>query len=59
MKGRRGKEEEEELEQKIRSLLEEGKTYEEVEKETRGEPTHHCKSQKTDGKRRGRATVHP
>jgi len=34
MKGRRGKEEEEELKQKIRSLLEEGKTYEEVEKET-------------------------
>jgi hypothetical protein len=34
MKGRRGKKEEEELKQKIRSLLEEGKTYEEVEKET-------------------------
>ena len=34
MKGRRGKEEEEELKQKIRSLLEEGKTYEEIEEET-------------------------
>ena len=34
MKGRRGKEEEEELEQKIRSLLEEGKTYKEIEEET-------------------------
>jgi len=34
MKGRRGKEEEEELEQKIRSLLEEGKTYEEIQQET-------------------------
>ena len=34
MKGRRGKEEEEELEQKIRSLLEEGKTYKEIEQET-------------------------
>jgi len=34
MKGRRGKEEEEELERKIRSLLEEGKTYEEIEEET-------------------------
>jgi hypothetical protein len=34
MKGRRGKEEEEELKQKIRTLLEEGKTYEEIEEET-------------------------
>jgi len=34
MRGRRGKEKEEELKQKIRSLLEEGKTYEEVEEET-------------------------
>jgi len=34
MKGRRGKEEEEELEQKVRSLLEEGKTYKEIEQET-------------------------
>jgi len=34
MKGRRGKEEEEELERKIRSLLEEGKTYEEIQQET-------------------------
>jgi len=34
MKGRRGKEEEEELKQRIRSLLEEGKTYEEIEEET-------------------------
>jgi len=34
MKGRRGKEEEEELEQKVRSLLEEGKTYKEIEEET-------------------------
>jgi len=34
MKGRRGREEEEELEQKIRSLLEEGKTYNEIEEET-------------------------
>jgi Trp repressor protein. len=34
MKGRRGREEEEELEQKIRSLLEEGKTYKEIEEET-------------------------
>ena len=34
MRGRRGKEEEEELEQKVRSLLEEGKTYEEIKQET-------------------------
>ena len=34
MRGRRGKEEEEELERKIRSLLEEGKTYEEIGQET-------------------------
>jgi len=34
MRGRRGKEEEEELEQKIRALLEEGKTYEEIGQET-------------------------
>jgi len=34
MRGRRGKEEEEELKQKIRALLREGKTYEEIEEET-------------------------
>ena len=34
MRGRRGKEEEEELERKIRALLEEGKTYEEIGQET-------------------------
>ena len=34
MRGRRGKEEEEELKQKIRALLEEGKTYEEIREET-------------------------
>jgi len=34
MKGRRGKEEEEELRQRIRALLGEGKTYEEIEEET-------------------------
>jgi hypothetical protein len=34
MKGRRGTEEEEELKQRIRALLEEGKTYEEIEKQT-------------------------
>jgi hypothetical protein len=34
MRGRRGREEEEELKQKIRSLLEEGKTYEEIHGET-------------------------
>jgi len=34
MKGRRGKGEEEELRQRIRALLGEGKTYEEIEEET-------------------------
>jgi hypothetical protein len=34
MRGRRGTEEEEELKQKIRALLREGKTYEEIEKQT-------------------------
>jgi len=34
MRGRRGKEKEEELKQRIRSLLEEGKTYKEIREET-------------------------
>jgi len=34
MRGRRGREEEEELKQRIRALLEEGKTYEEIREET-------------------------
>jgi hypothetical protein len=34
MKGRRGKKEEEELKRRIRTLLEEGKTYEEIREET-------------------------
>jgi hypothetical protein len=34
MRGRRGKEKEKELKQRIRSLLEEGKTYKEIREET-------------------------
>jgi len=34
MKGRRGKEKEEELKQRIRSLLKEGKTYKKIREET-------------------------
>ena len=46
MRGRRGKEEEEELEQKVRSLLEEGKTYEEIKQETRASRTFIAKVKK-------------